>query len=138
MKTSIKRVGNMAFEATTESGHTIRMDSSPAFGGEDSGARPMEMLLAGMGGCTSIDVIHILEKARQKVESCEVQISAERADTDPKVFTHIHAHFILKGKNLNQNKVQRAITLSAEQYCSASIMLGKTATITHDFEIISA
>ncbi len=128
----------MAFEATTESGHRIRMDSSPAFGGEDSGARPMEMLLAGMGGCTSIDVIHILEKARQKVDGCEVQITAERAETDPKVFTHIHAHFIIKGENLNEKKVKRAIELSAEQYCSASIMLGKTAKITHDYEIISA
>lgn len=136
MKTRIKRVGKMAFEAHTSSGHTIRMDASPEVGGDNSGARPMELLLAGMGGCTSIDVIHILEKSRQQVDSCEVEVSAERANTDPKVFTHIHAHFTLKGANLNEKKVQRAIELSAEQYCSASIMLGQTAKITHDFEIV--
>jgi putative redox protein len=97
----------------------------------------MEMLLMGLGGCTSIDVVMILEKARQEIHSCKVEIQAQRAETEPRVFTDIHVHFILSGKDLSPDRVARAIKLSAETYCSASIMLGKTATITHDFEIIS-
>ena len=136
MKISIEQTGKRAFTANTESGHTVVMDSSPDFGGEDKGPRPMEMLLMGLGGCTSIDVAMILEKSRQDVKSCKVNITAERADTEPKVFTDIHVHFILEGHNINPKKVEQAIELSAEKYCSASIMLGKTANIQHDFEII--
>lgn len=137
MDISIERVGSMAFSATAgDSGHTVLMDASPAVGGENKGPRPMELLLMGLGGCTSIDVVMILEKARQKIYNCKVQISAERADTEPKVFTNIHVHFIVSGEALSEERVARAIELSAEKYCSASIMLGKTATITHDFEIV--
>lgn len=127
----------MAFSATaSESGHTVLMDASSAVGGENKGPRPMEMLLMGLGGCTSIDVVMILEKARQEISSCKVEISAERAETEPRVFTKIHVHFIVSGKTLSEDRVARAIELSAEKYCSASIMLGKMATITHDFEIV--
>jgi len=114
------------------------MDSSPDFGGEDRGVRPMELLMLGMGGCTSIDVMNILEKSRQDVTACVAEISAERAETEPKVFVRMHVHFKVTGRNLDAQRVQRAISLSAEKYCSASIMLGKTAEITHDFELIEA
>jgi putative redox protein len=128
----------LAFSATAQgSGHTVLMDASPEVGGGNKGPRPMEMLLMGLGGCTSIDVVRILEKARQQIHSCKVKIQAERAETEPRVFTDIHVHFILSGKHLSPDRVARAIKLSAETYCSASIMLGKTATISHDFEIIS-
>ncbi len=138
MNITIDKVGAMAFSATGGSGHTVLMDSSPEAGGEDKGPRPMEMLLMGLGGCTAIDVVLILEKSRQEINNCTVEITSERAATDPKVFTNIHVHFIIsaKGGKLNPDRVARAIELSAEKYCSASIMLGKTATITHDFEII--
>jgi len=137
MDISIERVGRMAFSATAgDSGHTVLMDASPAVGGENKGPRPMELLLMGLGGCTSIDVVMILEKARQKIDNCKVEIRAERADIEPKVFTDIHVHFIVSGEALSEDRVARAIELSAEKYCSASIMLGKTATITHDFEIV--
>lgn len=138
MKTNIQKIGRMAFSAETESGHTVIMDSSSEVGGDNKGPRPMEMLLMGLGGCTSIDVCMILEKARQKVTNCKVEISAERAQTEPKVFTDIHVHFKIEGSNLKSDKVQKAIDLSAEKYCSASIMLAQTANITHDFEIIEA
>lgn len=137
MNISVERVGNMAFSATAAgSGHTVLMDASPEAGGENKGPRPMEMLLMGLGGCTSIDVVMILEKARQEIQDCKVEISAERAEMEPKVFTSIHVHFIITGNRLSPERVARAIELSAEKYCSASIMLGKTATITHDFEIV--
>lgn len=118
------------------SGHAVVMDGPPQLGGNDLGIRPMEMLLLGMGGCTEVDVMMILNKARQNVTSCEVILEAERADAEPKVFTSIHAHFIIRGRHLSDKHVARAISLSAEKYCSASIMLGKTAIITHDYEII--
>ena len=137
MKIDIKREGPMAFSATNSSGHTVLMDASPAVGGEDRGPRPMEMLLMGLGGCTSIDVVMILEKARQTIDDIRVEISATRAEENPKVFTDIHVHFIVYGKDLNSDRVARAIELSAEKYCSASIMLGAVASITHDFEIRS-
>ncbi len=137
MKISIERKGNMAFAATaSESGHTVVMDASPAAGGKNNGPRPMEMLLMGLGGCTSIDVVMMLEKARQEIHSCKVEIEAKRAETQPRVFTDIHVHFIISGKDLSSARVARAIKLSAETYCSASIMLGKTANITHDFDIV--
>ena len=114
------------------------MDGPPELGGHNLGPRPMEMLLMGMGGCTAIDVVNILRKARQDLRGCEVQLEAQRADSDPKVFTTIHVHFILTGHSLSARHVERAIQLSAEKYCSASIMLGKTAQITHTFEIRDA
>lgn len=138
MKAQVKWLGGRAFEGTADSGHSVIMDSSPDFGGEDRGIRPMEMLMVGMGGCTSIDVMNILEKSRQDVTACVAEVSAERADTEPKVFVRMHVHFKVTGRNLDAQRVQRAISLSAEKYCSASIMLGKTAEITHDFELIEA
>ncbi len=138
MNISVERVGKMAFSATAAgSGHTVLMDASPEVGGENKGPRPMEMLLMGLGGCTSIDVVMILEKARQEIHSCRVEISAERAETTPKVFTGIHVHFVISGNALSPERVDRAIKLSAEKYCSASIMLGEAVTITHDFEIVA-
>ena len=136
MKAQVKWLGGRAFEGTPDSGHSVIMDSSPDFGGEDKGIRPMEMMMIGMGGCTSIDVMNILEKSRQDVTDCVAEITAERADTEPKVFVRMHVHFKVSGRNLEAKRVERAIQLSAEKYCSASIMLGKTAEITHDFELI--
>ena len=118
------------------SGHVVVMDGPPEYGGRNLGLRPMEMLLLGMGGCTEFDVLMILEKSRQDVTSCEVLLEAERATEEPKVFTKIHAHFVICGRNLSRKHVERAISLSAEKFCSASIMLGKTAEITHDYEIL--
>ena len=138
MRASVKWAGAARFDGTSESGHTITMDGAPEFGGENQGPRPMEMLLLGMGGCTAFDVVLILKKSRQDVQDCDVMIDAKRAETEPKVFTDIHVHFVVKGKNLSPERVQRAIELSAEKYCSASIMLAKTANITHDFEIIES
>jgi putative redox protein len=136
MKATIKWAGKASFEGRSESGHTVVMDGSPEIGGENRGPRPMEMLLLGMGGCTSIDVMLILGKARQDVTDCVVQIEAERAPAEPKVFTRIHAHFVVTGRSLDPKRVAQAIQLSAEKYCSASIMLGKTAAMSHDFEIV--
>jgi len=136
MKARVKWVEHVSFLGETESGHAVLMDGSPAAGGRNLGPRPMEMLLLGAGGCTSFDVIAILEKSRQAVSDCYVELEAERAETDPKVFTRIHMHFVVTGKNIRSEAVEKAIKLSAEKYCSASIMLGATAAITHDFEVI--
>lgn len=136
MKARVKWLEQTTMVGETESSHAVVMDGPPDHGGRNLGPRPMEMLLLGMGGCTEFDVLHILRKSRQQVTACEVQIEATRAETDPKVFTQIHIHFIISGKELDSKKVEAAIKLSAEKYCSASIMLGKTATITHDFEIM--
>lgn len=139
MKASVKWAGEgVSFAGKTETGHTVVMDGPPDFGGRNLGARPMELVLLGMGGCTSFDVVQILRKSRQDIVDCVAELDAQRAETDPKVFTKIHVHFIVTGRNLNPAQVERAVTLSAEKYCSASIMLGKTATITHDFEIVEA
>jgi putative redox protein len=135
MKARIKWVEEVSFLGETESGHAVLMDGPPAGGGRNLGPRPMEMLLIGTGACTAYDVVHILKKARQPITDCVVDIQSERADSDPKVFTQIHMHFIVTGKGLKREQVERAIKLSAEKYCSASIMLGKSADITHDFEI---
>ena len=135
MNTRVKWLDNMSFIGESESGHSVVMDGSPEFGGRNLGARPMEMLLMGMGGCASFDVVSMLKKSKQDLIDCEVNITAERAETDPKVFTKIHLHFILSGNDLSEARVARAIALSAEKYCSASIMLGKTAVITHDYRI---
>lgn len=136
MKTRIKWVEGVTFMGETDSGHAVIMDGPPDHGGRNLGPRPMEMLLLGLGGCTTFDVLMILKKSRQAVDDCVVEISAERADNEPKVFTKIHVHFIVTGKDLKEKQVERAVSLSAEKYCSASIMLGKTAEITHDFEMI--
>lgn len=125
----------MAFTARTSSGHIAVMDGAPEGGGGNLAPRPMELVLAGTGGCTAYDVVLILKRSRQDVTGCEVSLKAERAPSDPKVFTNIHFHFTVRGKNLKADVVERAIRLSAEKYCSASIMLGKTAEITHDWEI---
>lgn len=136
MKVEIEWRQDASFLGKTESGHALVMDGPPEGGGRNLGPRPMETVLLGTGGCTAYDVVHILKKGRQDVTSCTVRITAERAQTDPKVFTSIHFHFVLAGNNLNPERVEQAIRLSAEKYCSASIMLGKTAAITHDFEIV--
>ena len=128
----------MWFLAETGSNHAALMDGAPEAGGRNLAPRPMELLLAGTGGCTAFDVVAILKKGRHAVSGCEVTLKAERAETDPKVFTHIHFHFRVTGKGLKPEVVTRAINLSKEKYCSASIMLGETARITHDFEIVEA
>jgi putative redox protein len=135
MKARVKWIEGVAMLGESGSGHGIVMDGPPDLGGRNVGVRPMEMLLMGLGGCTQFDVLMILRKARQTVTDCVVELTAERAETDPKVFTAIHVHFIVTGRGLDPQRVERAIKLSAEKYCSASIMLGATASITHDFEI---
>lgn len=129
-------VGGMGFLAETGSGHAVMMDGAPEGGGHNLAPRPMEMVLLGTGGCTSYDVIHILRKGKQDVRGCEVKLTAERAESGPKVFTKIHFHFVVRGRDLKPAQVERAIELSHEKYCSASIMLAKTAEMSHSYEII--
>ena len=138
MKARIQWTGGAGFSARADSGHVVQMDGPPEFGGCNQGPRPMEMILMGLGGCTAFDVVHILGKSRQRISDCAVELEAERAPTDPKVFTRIHVHFIVRGADLDSAKVERAVKLSAEKYCSASIMLAKSVDITHDFEILPA
>lgn len=128
----------MSFLAETGSNHLVTMDGAPDGGGRNLAPRPMEIVLAGTGGCTAYDVVVILKKSGQDVRGCEVELKAERAAADPKVFTRIHMHFVVTGRALKRNLVEHAIRLSHEKYCSASIMLGKTAEITKDFEIVDA
>ena len=135
MKARVKWIEGATMLGESGSGHALVMDGPPDHGGRNLGVRPMEMLLLGMGGCAQFDVLLILRKARQQVTDCILELQAERAAEDPKVFTRIHVHFIVSGHDLKEKQVERAIELSAEKYCSASIMLGATATITHDFEI---
>ncbi|MEE9350637.1 MAG: OsmC family protein [Thiotrichaceae bacterium] len=135
MKARVKWLDNMSFVGESGSGHSVVMDGPPEAGGRDLGVRPMEMLLLGVGGCSSFDVVSILKKARQAITDCEVSITAERADSEPKVFTKIHLHFLVTGTDLNEKRVEKAVSLSADKYCSASIMLAKTADVTHSFEI---
>lgn len=135
MNTRVKWLDNMSFVGESESGHSVVMDGAPEYGGRNLGVRPMEMLLLGLGGCSSFDIVSMLKKGKQDLIDCEVEITAERAETEPKVFTKVHLHFIITGNDLSEKKVRRAIDLSAEKYCSASIMLGKTAEITHDYEL---
>ena len=136
MKARIKWVENVCFMGESETGHAVILDGAPDAGGRNLGMRPMEMLLIGMGACTSFDVVTILKKSRQPVSDCVAEIDATRADEVPKVFTKIHVHFVVSGNGLNPAQVERAVKLSAEKYCSASIMLGKSAEVTHDFEIV--
>lgn len=135
MRARVRWVDGAMMLGESGSGHGLVLDGPPEHGGRNLGVRPMEMLLLGMGGCTELDVLHILRRARQNVTACDVELTAERAATDPKVFTHIHVHFSIAGHDLKANHVERAVRLSAEKYCSASIMLGATAQITHDYEI---
>jgi len=128
--------GGMSFLAETGSNHAVMMDGAPEAGGRNLAPRPMELLLAGTGGCTAFDVVTILKKGRHAVTGCDVSLKAERAETDPKVFTRIHFHFRVSGRALKPDVVERAINLSKEKYCSASIMLGATAEISSDFEIV--
>ena len=136
MQARIKWVEETLFLGESGSGHAVVMDGPADAGGRNLGVRPMEMLLLGMGGCASFDVVHILRKGRHDIRHCEASIEAVRAESDPKVFTRINLHFTVAGKDLTDAAVERAVRLSAEKYCSASIMLGKTAEITHDFEIV--
>jgi putative redox protein len=128
----------MSFVAETGSGHMINMDGSPDGGGRNLAPRPMETVLAGTGGCTAYDVVLILKRGRHDVRGCQVKLSADRAEADPKVFTKIHMHFVVTGRDLPQGAVERAVQLSHEKYCSASIMLAKTAEITTSVEIVEA
>ncbi len=137
METQIKWAGNAAFIGRASSGHTVVMDGPAEGGGRNLGPRPMEMLILGMGACSTYDVVSILKKSRQDITDCEIKITSKRSESDPKVFTDIQLHFVVSGHNLKQKQVERAIKLSAGKYCSASIMLGATANITHDFEIIN-
>ena len=137
MEAKVSWAGGVSFKAESGTGHTVTLDGPPNLGGENLGARPMELLLMGLGGCTAFDVMTILKKARQDVTDCVAQLSAERADAIPSVFTKIHLHFVVTGRNLKEKHVARAIQLSAEEYCSASIMLEKGGVVmSHDYEII--
>ena len=137
MQTSIHWLENVSFEAKSESGHSVIMDGSPEYGGENRGARPMELILMGLGGCASFDIVTILKKSRQNVTDVECFVKADRADTIPSVFTKIHLHFVVKGHSVKEKQVSKAVELSAEKYCSASKMLSDGGVeITHDFEII--
>lgn len=138
MQARVDWLDGMAFRATTDSGHAVTIDGPPDLGGENRGPRPMELLLAGVGSCSAVDVVHILQRGRHEVTDCTVDISADRADVDPKVFTAIHLHFRVTGRALRDAAVARAVELSAEKYCSASLMLGKAAEVTHDYEVIAA
>ena len=135
MKCRVKWLDHMSFVGESDSGHSVVMDGAAEAGGRNLGVRPMEMLLLGLGGCTGFDVVSILHKSRQQIADCEVEIEAERAESIPKVFTRIHVHFIVSGRDLDPAKVEKAVQLSAEKYCSASRMLEKAAEITHDFEV---
>ncbi|ASY71935.1 peroxiredoxin [Sinorhizobium fredii USDA 205] len=136
MKARIKWVEGRTFVGQSGSGHNVVLGTAYGPEGSTPGPSPMELVLIGTGGCSAFDVVHILEKGRQAVEDCIVELSAERADQEPKVFTRIPMHFVVKGRGLAASKVERAIALSIEKYCSASAMLAKTATITHDFEVV--
>ncbi|MDB5985460.1 MAG: peroxiredoxin [Nevskia sp.] len=137
MQARIKWIENAAFVAESGSGHAIVVDGPPEIGGRDLGPRPMELMLMSVGSCSAVDIVMILKKARQPIDACEVEVAGKRAETDPKVFTHIHLHFIVSGAGLSESHVKRAVALSAEKYCSASIMLQKAAEVTHDYEIRS-
>ena len=135
MNARIKWLDHMSFVAEAGSGHSLVMDGPPEYGGRNLGPRPMEMVLLGLGGCTAFDVVSILKKSRVEVEDCEVELSAERADAIPAVFTKIHVHYIVKGPSLQEKHVKRAVELTAEKYCSVSMMLKNSVELTYDYEI---
>lgn len=136
MKTRVKWIEDLCLFAESGSGHGMILDGAPEVGGRNAGTRPMELLLIGLGGCTAMDVVTILRKQRQAVTDCVIEIEGERALDPPKIYTKIHVHYIVTGKNLNEKHVKRAIDLSVEGYCSVQAMLEKSATITHDYEIV--
>jgi putative redox protein len=138
MKARIKWIQDVTFLGESGSGHAVVMDGAPESGGRNLGVRPMEMLLLGLGGCSAFDVVMILKRGRQAIDDCVVELQAERAETDPKVFTRINMHYVVTGRELERNKVERAVQLSAEKYCSASAILAKTAQITHSIDIIDS
>lgn len=138
MKARVMLLEGMTFVVESETGHALVVDGAPDVGGRDLGPRPMELVLMGTGACSAIDVVHILRKARQAVTGCTVDLDADRADTDPKVFTRIHFHFVVTGSALAPAQVERAVNLSRDKYCSATAMLAKTASVTTDFEIRDA
>lgn len=138
MKARVKWVENVMFVGEAGSGHAVVMDGSPDAGGRNLGVRPMEMLLLGLGGCSAIDVVLILKRGRQAISDCVVELEAERAETDPKVFTKILMRYVVTGRGLDPKKVERAVNLSAEKYCSASAVIGKTAQISHEIQIVEA
>ena len=137
METQLQWRGNVHFSALADSNLEIQIDGPPDIGGRDQGVRPMELMLMGIGGCSAVDVVHILARSRQPIADCSVKLSAKRAKSDPKVFESIHLHFAVTGKGINAQKVARAIELSAEKYCSASILMKRAGVeVTHDFEIL--
>ncbi len=135
MQARIKWINGATFEGLSESGHSVIMDGPPEHGGNNNGVRPMEMLLLGLGGCAAFYITHILQKARQSIIDCEVEIVATREERTPKLITQIHVHYILTGQSLSKEQVQHAVQLSSQKYCSASLMLATAAKISHDFEI---
>jgi putative redox protein len=137
MKAKLKLIENVCWLAQADSGHGVVIDGSPEIGGQNLGTRPMELVLMGLGGCSAMDVVSIMRKQRLEVTDCVIELEAERATTDPKIFTKIHIHYIVTGHNLKEAQVKRAVDLSAEKYCSVSAMLGKSAEITHDYKIIA-
>lgn len=136
MKATVKWLDHMSFVGESGSGHSVVMDGAPEVGGRNMGVRPMEMVLLGLGGCTSFDIVLILKRQRQAVTDCQVEVEAERASEAPKVFTRIHVHYIVKGRGLDAKKVARAVKMTAEKYCSVSIMLSASVEMSHDFEIV--
>ena len=139
MRATVDWAGDVRFDGLSGSGHHVAIDGPPELGGQNQGIRPMELMLLGVGGCTSFDVVNILRRGRADLVDCVTEIEAERADADPKVFTRIHFHFRVTGRGLNPRKVERAIHLTAEKYCSASIMLERAGVaVTHDYELIEA
>jgi putative redox protein len=139
MHTTIEWRGKRQFTAIADSGHSLIIDGPPESGGENAGTRPMELMLMGIGGCTSFDVVNILDKARQKVTNCRTEITATRASEVPEVFERIEIHFLIEGENLDPKKVERAIHLTGEKYCSASIMMQRAGVeVSHSFEIVSS
>ena len=138
MECTVRWHNGMSFVAETGSGHMVAMDGAPDAGGRNLAPRPMEMILVGTGGCTSFDIVMILKRGRQEISGCEVKVTAERAEADPKVFTKINFHYTVTGRKLKPDAVERAVKLSAEKYCSASIMLGKTAEMSHTWKIVEA
>ena len=138
MKAKVKWVQDVMFLGESGSGHSVVMDGAPDAGGRNVGFRPMEMMLLGLAGCSAFDVVLILKRSREDITDCVVDVDGDRADTDPKVFTHVRMHYVVTGRNLDPKKVERAVKLSEEKYCSASAMFGKTATLTHTVEIREA
>ena len=139
MRATVNWAGDVRFDGCSGSGHRVAIDGPPELGGQNQGIRPMELMLLGVGGCTSFDVVNILRRGREDLVDCVTEIEADRADADPKVFTRIHFHFRVTGRGLNPRKVERAIRLTAEKYCSASIMLERAGVaVTHDYELIEA